>query len=49
MVLYILNLYVFREETRDSELSDSKYYPNLVCSYFLRECDIDSLLLFQNI
>jgi hypothetical protein len=33
----------------DSEQNGSKHSPYLVCSYFLRECNSDLLLLFPNI
>jgi hypothetical protein len=52
-VLYIVIFMFFflrgDMKVKDSELNGSKHSPNLICSYFLSECNFDLLLSFPNI
>jgi hypothetical protein len=46
------NFYVFRQQTiktKVSELNGRKHCPNVICSSFPHESNLDLLLLFQNI
>jgi hypothetical protein len=49
LFLYILIFTVFRQQTRCSELNDSKHYLNSVSSEFSPESNFDFLVSFSNI